>query len=487
MGAPQLAMIGMAVMGSNFAQNFAEKGFDIALFNRTDSVTKEVYESAKNEPYADKLHPVYGEMPDLVEKVGKQGTYFIMVKAGFPTDAMIEQLLPLLEPGAVIVDCSNAHYKDTARRHEEISPKKIHFFGCGVSGGEEGARHGPSIMPGGYSREVYEEKLKGPLEAVAAKAPQDGKPCVTYIGNGGGGHYVKMVHNGIEYADMQLIAEAYDFMTRALGMSAAEIGAVFEQWNSGVLESYLIEITAEVLKQQDPSGQGQLVDFILDAAQMKGTGTWTVISSLEISDGVIPLPGIYAAVESRAISWKKDARVTMSKEFSFPVTQYEGDKEQIIKDLEQALYVAKIACYTQGIELMQAGDKEYEFGGLDIASIAEIWRDGCIIRANFLGDITDAYRKNPPSNLLLAAVFKAAVTEGMTAVNNVCVAAIHAHVPFMAFDASRDYILQATSERLPQNLTQGQRDFFGAHTYKRTDKKGTFHTEWSGDRSEKEL
>lgn len=483
MGKPQMAMIGMAVMGSNFAQNFAEKGYDIAIFNRTESKTLEVYEGLKNQPYASRIHPIRGDYSNLVKEVGETGTYFIMVKAGGPTQAVIDELLKYVKKGATIVDLSNAHYNDTNRRIKAFQGTGIHFFGCGVSGGEEGARYGPSIMPGGADEKVYNEKLKEILEAVAAKAPQDGKPCVTFCGKGAAGHFVKMVHNGIEYADMQVIAEAYDIMKGSLGLSATEIADIFAKWNKGILDSYLIEITTEVLRQKDSSGKGQLVDYILDRAQMKGTGTWTVASSLEISEGVIPIPGIYGAVESRAISWRKELRTNLSKRIKLSSSSTKANKEEVIEHLEKALYVAKIAFYSQGIELIQEAAKEYGFGELDIARIAEIWRAGCIIRARFLNEISSAYRsqKNLP-HLILA--FEKSIIENWKSLQFICNTSIQFNVPTIAFDTARSYLIQYTSEKLPLNLTQAQRDFFGAHTYQRIDKEGTYHTNWSGDRKE---
>lgn len=484
-----MAMIGMAVMGRNFAQNFAEKGYGMAMYNRTDQKTEDRFsEIPDNAEYKKRLHPVTGDIKGLVDCVGTEGIYFIMVKADSPdagqndpakapTQAMINQLRPHLKKGAIIVDCANSYWPDTVRRCNEFKDSGIHFFGTGVSGGEEGARYGPAIMPGGTSRDVYESRLKEPLERVAAKA-QDGAPCVTYIGDNGAGHFVKMIHNGIEYGDMQLIAEAYDIM-KGTGMSADEMGDVFAKWNQGPLKSYLIEITAEVLHQKDSSGNGNLVDYIVDAAKMKGTGTWTVLSSLELGSGVEPIHTIYSAVASRAMSSKKDARVEMSEILPLPRKEFSGDKKGLIQNLETALYVAKISSYTQGIALMQSAAKENNFGGLDIAEIARIWRAGCIIRAEFLGDITDSYRKKPElPNLMAAPVFNEAVNKGMESLEKVCSTAIDMRVPAMAFDASKDFILQSVNAVLPANITQGQRDFFGAHTYKRTDKEGTFHTEW---------
>lgn len=475
----------MAVMGSNFAQNFAEKGFDIAIFNRTSSRTKEVYEGLKHQSYASRIHPVYGNLEELVTTVGPEGTYFIMVKAGSPTQAVIDKLKGLVSKGALIVDLANSHYEETRRRIKDFEGTGIHFFGVGVSGGEEGARHGPSIMPGGGSLEVYNARLKEVLEAVSAKSPQDGLPCVTYIGKGAAGHYVKMVHNGIEYADMQVIAEAYDIMRNGLGMSALEISDVFTQWKNGVLDSFLVDITADVLKQADPSGKGQLVDYIVDVAQMKGTGTWTVASSLELSSGVMPIPGIYCAVESRAISAKKDLRVKISKVIQLTKSSHQLNKKEVIDHLERALYVAKVASYAQGLQLIEEASKEYGFGNIDMARIAEIWRAGCIIRAKFLNDITQSYRSSKnPEHLLLA--FSSSVMNYFSSLKYICNIANEFNVPTVAFDMARNYIIQYSSETLPLNLTQIQRDFFGAHTYQRIDKKGSYHTNWSGDRKEVE-
>jgi len=495
MAKPNIAVIGMDVMGRNLAANIAEKGYDVALFNRTQAKTSQAYESFRNEPFGSRMHPVICEkdsileVSDLVDLVGHDGTYFIMVKADDPeaplndasrrpTDAIIDALKTHLDPGAVIVDCANSYWGDTARRSRHFEDTGIHFFGTGVSGGEEGARFGPAIMPGGASKEVYDARLKGILESISAKAEQDGAPCVTFIGKGGAGHFVKMVHNGIEYGDMQLIAEAYDFMRKRLGMGAQEIGDVFAKWNEGKLKSYLIEITAEVLHQQDASGKGQLVDFILDRAMMKGTGTWMNQDALRLGSGVYPIPTTYAAVESRAISAMKNERVEMAG--MLPLTPRRDFKtDDAINKLEQALYLAKIASYTQGIGLMQAAAKQYDFGGLDIGEIAKIWRGGCIIRAQFLGDITDAYRENPNiPNLMAAPRFTKEVIEYMPALESICGQAINSRVPMMAFGSSLNFILQLADPSSPANLTQAQRDYFGAHTYERIGAPGSHHTLW---------
>jgi 6-phosphogluconate dehydrogenase len=421
----------------------------------------------------------------LVKTVGTDGTFFIMVKAGTPTQAVIDSLKPHLTKGALVVDLANSHYEETKRRVKDFEGTGIHFFGVGVSGGEEGARHGPSIMPGGSSKEVYDARLKEILEAVSAKAPQDGQPCVTFIGKGAAGHYVKMVHNGIEYADMQVIAEAYDLLRRAFGMGAKEIADVFAKWKNGVLDSFLVDITIQVLRQADPSGKGQLVDYIVDVAQMKGTGTWTVASSLELKSGVMPIPGIYCAVESRAISAKKDLRLKVSQSIQLAKSNRTLNKEEVIAHLEKALYVSKIASYAQGLQLIEEAAKEYDFGKIDLARVAEIWRDGCIIRARFLGDITNAYRSSKdPEHLLLA--FSKTVVDYFPSLKYICNVANDFNVPTVAFDMARNYIIQYSTPQLPLNLTQIQRDFFGAHTYQRTDKQGSYHTNWSGDRKEVE-
>ncbi len=481
-----LAMIGMSVMGSNFAKNFAEKGHHIAMFNRTDEVTRHVYDNSKNEPFIDKLHPVYGELDELVNLVGKQGIYFVMIKAGKPTDSALKDLIPKLEPGAIVIDCANSDYNDTQRRAQEI-PEGIHFFGMGVSGGEEGARHGPSLMPGGTNKDIYEQRLKSLLESVSAKAPQDNKPCVTWCGLNGGGHFVKMVHNGIEYADIQLICEAYDLMHRVLGMGNDEIADIFSNWNRGRLDSYLVEITSEVLRQRSDDGL-HLIDKILDVAQMKGTGTWTVMSSLHLESGVVPIPSIYGAVSTRAISTNKDMREKLQGILAINLNKNDLSVSDTVNKIEAALFAAKISSYAQGLNLIKVADEELGFGGIDLAKVAEIWRAGCIIRARFLADISQSYREHPNmTNLLEAPAFVRDIKGTIGNLSSVCALATNARLPFMVFDMSRAYILQASSPHLPLNLTQGLRDYFGAHTYKRWDREGTYHTNWSGDRSERRI
>lgn len=480
MGKPKIAVIGMAQMGSNLAANFASKGYDTAIFNRTDSRTKEVYDAPENKEFRDKLHPVYGntDIKALVDKIGSDGIFFIMIKAGKPTDEVIDSLREHLKPGAIIVDLANSNWLDTVRRFKSFENTGIDFFGVGVSGGEMGARYGPSIMAGGGSREAYDEKLRKILEDISGKAPQDGLPCAAYIGKNGAGHFVKMIHNGIEYGDMELIAETYDILRNA-GLNAKEIGDVFSLWNKGRLNSYLIEIAAEVLHQNDPLGKGELVDMIKDRAEMKGTGTWAVDNSLRLAEGVEPNPTIYSAVETRAISSRTKERDAVSSLFPEPKRKLEGEMEKLISDLEKALYFSKIASYTQGISLMQRASKEYDFGGLNIAEIAQIWRSGCIIRAGFLGEITKAYQENPNLVLLMTApIFRESAERDYPSLKRVCNIANDLEVPIMAFDSAKNYFLQLRNKKSPMNLIQGLRDFFGAHTYERTDVQGKYHLEW---------
>ena len=488
----RMALLGMSTMGGNLVQNFAEHGYEMWMWNRTPSKTIDVCKSVpRHAPYKKRLHPVTGGLRQLVDKVGRDGIYFVMVKADNPydrkdrpTNETITKLGKLLKRDAVIGDLANSYWEDTERRAMTFKRKGKHYFGIGVSGGEEGAKKGPAIMPGGTSKEVYDERLKKPLEAIAAKAPLDKLPCVTWIGFGGAGHYVKMVHNGIEYADMQYIAETYDLM-RACGMKAPEISEVFSKWNEGRLQSYLIEITAEILRHEDPWHKGEmLVDYIKDEAQMKGTGTWTVMSSLKLKEGVEPIPGIYSAVESRSMSAKGTQRpgaLTLK-----PRRGIITPKE--VTDLENALYVSKIASYAQGISLMQAAAEEYNFGGLNIGEIARIWRAGCIIRAKFLDEITHAYRMNPDlENLMLAPAFREAINESMGSLKRVSRTATTLEVPIMAIDSAKNFILQASRRKLPANLTQAQRDYFGAHTYRRIDREGSFHTDWTGNGEGKKI
>lgn len=467
-----ITIIGMGVMGSNLALNFASKGFEVFIYNRTAEHTLSFYEKNKKE-YGKKLKPVTGDLKNLVSSVGK-GIYFIMIKAGEPTINTANSLFEIVPKGSIVVDLANSRFQDTIMLEKKSKEKNVLFFGAGVSGGEDGARLGPSIMVGGADKKSYETYLKKPLEKVAAI--HEKKPCVAYLGNHGAGHFVKMVHNGIEYADMQLISEVYDLLRNS--MSADEIAEVFETWNKGKLNSFLIEITSKVLRQKNTSGKGNLVDFILDKAGMKGTGTWTVQNSLDLSN-VVSIPTIYSAVSSRAISYELEKRKKLAKEFQLEKSRLKVDLEI----LEDALYVAKIAAYAQGIELIKKGYSEFGFGTADISEIAKIWRAGCIIRAKFLDDISKNYK---PSQETLLQTFKKDVFFGFSALQRACFLGIETNTPMPGFDSSRNYILQLTAEKSPANLLQGQRDFFGAHTYERNDKEGVFHTDWHNGLEERQ-
>jgi 6-phosphogluconate dehydrogenase len=403
-----------------------------------------------------------------------------MVKAGGPTDAVIDELVPLLDEGDIVVDAGNAHFPDTVRREADLAARGLHFVGCGVSGGEEGALLGPSIMPGG-SRESYE--VLGPvLEAVAAKV--DGVPCCTYVGPSGGGHFVKMVHNGIEYADMQLIAEAYDLLRQGLGASAGEIGKIFAEWNTGDLESFLIEVTADVLQHVDPVTGQAFVDVVADAAQQKGTGRWTVQNALDLG---VPITGIAEATFARALSGSAPQRAAAGGTLTASTEGWEvTDRDAFVEDVRRALYASKVVAYSQGFEQIAAASAEHGWD-IDRAAMARIWRGGCIIRARFLDRITEAYERTPDLPLLLAdPYFASEVGDGVPAWRRTVAQAALTGVPVPAFASSLAYYDGVRAERLPAGLIQAQRDYFGAHTYQRTDREGTFHTDWSGDRLEVE-
>ncbi|GAA4180106.1 NADP-dependent phosphogluconate dehydrogenase [Gryllotalpicola koreensis] len=471
-----IGVVGLAVMGSNLARNLASReGNTVAVFNRTWERTETLITE----------HPEAGFVPahdyaEFAASLSKPRTAIIMVQAGRGTDAVIDELTKVFEPGDIIVDGGNANFHDTIAREQKIRETGIHFVGTGISGGEEGALHGPSIMPGG-SVESYE--TLGPiLESIAARA-DDGEPCVTHVGTDGAGHFVKMVHNGIEYADMQLIAEAYDLIRRGTGKTPAEIADVFDAWNKTELESYLIEITAEVLRQTDAETGKPLVDVILDAAGAKGTGAWTVQNALDLG---VPVSGIAEAVFARSLSSKASQRAAAAGVLPGPDSEdwKPSDPDAFIEDVRQALYASKIIAYSQGFDEIIAGAEQF---GWDIkkGEIAKIWRAGCIIRARFLGRITEAYADDPDLvALVLAPYFRDAVTAAQGAWRRVVVSAAEAGIPSPAFSSSLAYYDGLRAERLPAALVQGQRDFFGAHTYKRIDKDGIFHTLWSGDRSE---
>ncbi len=475
-GKAQIGVTGLAVMGRNLARNFARHGYTVAVHNRSYAKTQSLIEEAGHEG----TFLPSESMADFVASLERPRKVVIMVKAGGPTDAVIEELIPLLEEGDIVIDAGNAHFPDTIRREKALREHGLHFVGTGVSGGEEGALNGPSIMPGGTA-ESY--KWLGPiLEDISAKV--DGVPCCTYVGPDGAGHFVKMVHNGIEYADMQLIAEAYDLLRLGLGASAKEIGEIFAQWNTGDLESFLIEITADVLQHVDAETGKAFVDIIVDQAEQKGTGRWTVQNGLDLG---VPLTGIAEATFARALSGgvpqREAARAVLPADAEpFAVE----DREAFIEDVRLALYASKVVAYSQGFDQIAAASVENDWN-IDRGAMARIWRGGCIIRARFLNRITEAYERNPELALLLAdPYFTDAVAGGLKAWRRVVAAAATHGVPTPAFSSSLAYYDGVRAERLPASLIQAQRDFFGAHTYRRVDKDGTFHTEWSGDRTESE-
>lgn len=463
-----IGLTGLAVMGQNLVLNMERNGFTVAVHNRT---TKTMRDYVAAHP-GKKLVPCES-LQDFVNALAKPRKIMVMVKAGAPVDGVIDQLVPLLDQGDLIIDGGNSYFMDTERRAKDLEAKGLRFIGTGVSGGEEGALKGPSIMPGGQP-EAY-ALVRDIFVAISAKVAPKGEPCVTYLGARGAGHYVKTVHNGIEYGDMQLIAEAYDILHRTLDLSNQELSAVFEDWNRGELKSYLIEITAAIFKKMDDRTGKPLVDLILDEAQQKGTGKWTSQNALDIG---VPTPTINAAVESRIISALKTERVAASKVLTGPKTKFTGDRKALINSVRDALYLAKICSYAQGMALLRAAGKEYGYA-LPYGEIAAIWRGGCIIRAQFLNRITDAFRVNPDlPNLLLDKSFQGDVTQRQDALRFIVQTAVSLGIPCLAFSSALAYYDAYRTERLPANLTQAQRDFFGAHTYQRIDMEGTFHTEW---------
>lgn len=463
-------VIGLGVMGENLALNVESKGFPIAVYNRTAAVT-EKFMATKAQGKDIKAAYSIEEFVQLLERPRK---ILVMVKAGAPVDAVIQQLKPLLQEGDMIIDGGNSLYQDTERRTEELEASGLGFVGMGVSGGEEGALHGPSLMPGGTYK-AYQE-LEPILTKIAAQV--DDGPCVTYVGPRGAGHYVKMVHNGIEYGDMQLIAEAYDLLKTGLGLDNQQLHEVFSQWNeTEELNSFLIEITASIFAKKDEVTGGYLIDYILDSAGQKGTGRWTVINSLELG---VPIPTIYAAVNARVMSAYKEERVAASKELKGIVGLFKGDVGEYINKIRDALYCSKICSYAQGMALIAKASVAFEYN-INLPEIARIWKGGCIIRARFLDKIKRAFTDNPNlANLLLAPEFKESILQRQQAWREVVALAHNLGIPIPAFSASLDYFDSYRRERLPQNLTQAQRDYFGAHTYERIDKpRGEFfHTQW---------
>ncbi|PRY33062.1 NADP-dependent phosphogluconate dehydrogenase [Pseudosporangium ferrugineum] len=469
----QIGVTGLAVMGRNLARNFARHGHTVAVHNRSYGRTKELVEEFGHEGTF--LPAESAE--DFVASLERPRRVVIMVKAGKPTDAVIEEFAPLLEPGDMIIDAGNAHFADTRRREASLKERGLHFVGTGVSGGEEGALHGPSIMPGG-SKESY-ESLGPLLEDIAAKV--DGEPCCVHVGPDGAGHFVKMVHNGIEYADMQLIAEAYDLLRQAGGHSPAEIADVFSSWNEGRLGSYLIEITAEVLKQVDAGTGKPFVDIVVDQAEQKGTGRWTVQSALDLG---VPVSGIAEAVFARALSGGADVRRAAAGKLPGPAAQTGAGGADLRADVEQALFASKIVAYAQGFQQIQAASAEYGWE-IDPGAMAKIWRDGCIIRAKFLDYIKQAYDKDANlQTLLVDDYFLDAVSGAQEAWRRVVALAAQQGIPAPGFASALAYYDGLRAQRLPAALIQGQRDFFGAHTYQRIDKDGSFHTMWGAERNE---
>jgi 6-phosphogluconate dehydrogenase len=463
-----IGLIGLAVMGENLVLNMESKGFSVAVFNRTTEVTEKF---AAGKAAGKNIVPTR-TMEEFVSSLARPRKAMIMVKAGAPVDAVIQQLVPLLEKGDVIIDGGNSLFTDTQRRARELEAQGLHFVGAGVSGGEEGALKGPSIMPGG-SREAW-EIVKPIFTKIAAVV--DGEPCCRYMGVDGAGHYVKMVHNGIEYGDMQLICEAYSILHNRLGLTAQELAEIFAEWNRGELNSYLIEITAQIFTKIDAETGKPIVDVILDKAGQKGTGIWTLQSALKQS---VVISTINAAVEARVISSRKSDRVEASKILPKPeVRPFAGDRKELISAVHDALYASKIISYAQGMELLAAASVDSAWN-LNFGDIATIWRGGCIIRAQFLNRIKEAYEKNPGlKNLLLDPYFRDILAKSQAHWRYAISEAIAAGIAVPAFTASLGYFDSYRQERLPSNLLQAQRDFFGAHTYERVDKPGVFHTEW---------
>jgi 6-phosphogluconate dehydrogenase len=473
-----VGLVGLAVMGENLSLNIAEKGFSIAVYNRTTDKVDAFLQRAA----AEGIGAVVGTRTpeELVASLDRPRRIIMMVKAGKPVDETIARLTPLLEPGDMLVDGGNEHFTNTERRAAELAAKGLRYVGMGVSGGEEGARHGPSLMPGGQ-REAYDH-LAGMLRKIAAQVEgPDGGPCVTYIGPGGAGHYVKMVHNGIEYGDMQLIAEAYDLLRSIGGLSNAELADVFASWNEGELQSFLIEITARIFRTKDPETGGDLIDAVLDAAAQKGTGKWTVQDAAELG---APVATLALSVEARIISSDKAGRVAASKVLRGPAGSTPGqmagkDKAHLVEDVRQALYCAKACSYAQGMRLLQLASEARKWD-LPLGEIAAIWRGGCIIRAQFLGRIKAAYDRDPAlRNLLLDPSFVEEIGVRQAAWRRVVALGAQAGVPLASMGAALAYYDMIRRARLPANLIQAQRDLFGAHTYERVDRPGTFHSEWS--------
>ena len=468
----QIGVTGLAVMGANLARNIARRGVPTAVHNRTASKTEQFMADFGDEgPFT-----ASESLEEFVQALERPRRIIVMVKAGAPVDGVIGDLAPLLDEGDIVIDAGNSHFADTRRRDQECADRGLRFIGTGVSGGEEGALLGPSIMPGG-ARSAYGE-VEEVFTTIAAQV--DGEPCCAYIGADGAGHYVKMVHNGIEYADMQLIAEAYDLLRHGVGLSVPDIAGIFDDWNTGDLESFLIEITGKVLAKTDDATGGPLVDVIVDQAEQKGTGRWTSQDALELG---VPLTGITEAVFARSLSALRDQRAAASGALAGP--QPNGSlPDSLVDDIRRALYASKVVAYAQGFEQMTAAAAKYDWE-LQMGTLAKIWRGGCIIRARFLNRITDAYAEQPDLvNLLMAPYFRDAVADAQDSWRKVIVAAVDSGIAVPAFTSSLAYYDGYRRERGPANILQGLRDFFGAHTYRRTDRDGVFHTRWAQDGTE---
>ncbi len=463
----EIGLIGLAVMGENLVLNMESKGFSVSVYNRTTDKVKRFLEGRAS---GKDVHGTYS-IKELVESLDSPKRVMMMVKAGPAVDELIDQIEPFLSKGDILIDGGNSFFRDTDRRYEALAPKGIHHVGTGISGGEEGALKGPSIMPGG-PKEAY-DRLAPLLTKIAAQV--DDGPCCTYIGPSGSGHFVKMVHNGIEYGDMQLIGEAYDILKTALGLQATELADIFARWNEGVLNSFLIDITAKIFMKIDGETGKPLVDMVLDKAGQKGTGKWTSQIALDLG---VAIPTINAAVEARILSAFKAERQAASKTLGTPSKRFEGKKGGLIDAVHDALYASKICSYAQGMAMMKAASEEYGWN-LNLAEISRIWKGGCIIRARFLDLIKEAYRSRPDlPNLLLHPEFTNWILKAQDSWRKVIRTANGLGIPCLALSASLNYFDSYRRDRLPQNLTQAQRDFFGAHTYERVDREGIFHTEW---------
>lgn len=462
-----VGLIGLAVMGQNLALNIARKGYSVSVYNRTPDRTKEFVEKRVKE---EKIYPYY-DLKSFVESLEKPRKIILMVKAGQPVDDMINELLPYLEPGDLIIDGGNSYFKDTSRRIRELKEKGILYLGMGVSGGEYGALHGPSLMPGG-TKEAY-KLVEEMLLKIAAKT-EDG-PCCTYVGDDSAGHFVKMVHNGIEYAIMQLIAEVYDVMRKVLNMTSEEIGNVFQTWNSGELNSFLMEISYKIMRKKDEETGKPLVEVILDKAEQKGTGKWTSQTALDLG---IPTPTLDMAVEARIISHFKDLRVNLSKILPVPKENLSLNREEVIRDLEKALLFGVFLSFSQGLWLIDEASKTFNYT-IDLSEVLRIWKGGCIIRAKLLNFLREIIKENPQNaNLLASEKAINFLKDKIESVERISNLGKLTGTPLLCLNSALDYYFALATENLPANLIQAQRDFFGAHTYERIDKEGIFHTEW---------